>query len=95
LHVLPQDGESGAEVGGDFFALPRQLEIGFEVRELPPELRVFANQPFEARSLGKSLFGRLPVLPKIRLRYLFLEDFKLAALLGDVKENSAGRSRGP
>jgi hypothetical protein len=81
------------EVGGNVFTLFRQLQIGVEVRKLARQLLIFANQCFQAFSLGEGLFGRLPVLPEIRLSYLFFEGVELLLLSGNVKENSAARSR--
>jgi hypothetical protein len=54
-------------------------------------LLVRLNLLFQALALGEDLLGSIRVLPEIRLGYLLLKGFDLAAAGGSVKENSAVR----
>jgi len=75
----------------DVFALAAQLEIRIEVGQLACELLVRLDLFFQALALGEDLMGSIRGLPEIRLGYLLLERFDLAAAGRRVKENSAVR----
>jgi hypothetical protein len=73
------------------FALAAQLEIRIEVGQLACELLVRLDLFLQAFALGEDSLGSIRVLPEIRLGYLLLEGFDLAAAGRRVKENSAVR----
>jgi len=73
------------------FALAPELEIGVEVGQLSGEKLVRLDLFLQALALGEDLLGNIRVLPEIRLGYLLLEGFDLAAAGRGVKENSAVR----
>jgi hypothetical protein len=77
-----------AQVARYVFALPRQFEIGLDVRELFCQTLVRRNGLFQALAGGENLLGSFLVLPEVGLGYLFFDDLELVPSLGSVKENS-------
>jgi hypothetical protein len=72
-------------------AFATQLEIGIEVSQFSREEFVRLDLFLQAFALGENLLGGFRILPEIRLGYLLLKGFDLAAARRRVKENSAVR----
>jgi hypothetical protein len=93
VHCIPQDIELAAQVSGNVFAFPRQLEVGIRVGKLAGELLVGLEGLFQASALGEDALGSFLVLPEVRAGYLLFEGRKFLASLRRVKESSAVRQR--
>ena len=81
----------GADFVADVFALAAQVKVGVEVAELGGERGIGLDLLLQPLALREDRVGGFVVLPEIRLGYLLLNLFQLAAARGGVKENSAAR----
>jgi hypothetical protein len=60
---------------------------------LARQLVVIVQNLSQTLAVGEDLLGSFLVLPKLRMGYLFLEELKFLASLGNVKESSGCRQR--